>query len=47
MGLVAGAAIGLLFGLMLEQLALGVVIGAAIGLIGGATLHAVSRPPSG
>jgi uncharacterized membrane protein len=43
-GLAIGAAIGMIFGLMLfENLALGYVIGAAVGLIMGAAIDAHER----
>jgi uncharacterized membrane protein len=43
-GLAIGAAIGMIFGLMLfENLALGCVIGAAVGLIMGAAIDAHER----
>jgi uncharacterized membrane protein len=43
-GLAVGAAIGMIFGLMLfENLALGCAIGAALGLIVGAAIDAYNR----
>lgn len=45
-GVATGAAIGLLFGIMLEQIALGLTIGAGIGLLAGASLTAVAATPA-
>ena len=47
-GLAIGAAIGMIFGLMLfENLALGCVIGAAVGLVMGAAIDAQGRHETG
>lgn len=45
-GVVAGGAIGLLVGILLEQLAPGLVIGAAIGLLVGASASAITATPA-
>lgn len=45
-GVATGAAIGLLFGIMLEQIALGLTIGAAIGLVAGTSLTAAVATPA-
>lgn len=42
-----GASIGLIFGLMLGQFALGLVFGAALGLVAGTTLTTASVVPAG
>ena len=46
MGVVGGAAIGTLVGILLEQLALGLIGGAAIGLVVGASATAVAATPA-
>ena len=45
-GLATGAAIGLIFGLMLNQLVWGLIIGASIGLVFGLALAYTGRKAS-
>lgn len=44
-GVAGGAAIGLVIGILLEQLPLGLTVGAAIGLLAGASLTAATATP--
>jgi len=45
-GLAIGAALGMIFGLMLNQLVWGLIIGASIGLIFGSTIESDRRKAS-
>jgi hypothetical protein len=46
-GLGLGAALGLVFGLMLRQLPLGLAVGASVGLVAGAISRSARSVPSG
>lgn len=45
-GVVTGAAIGMLFGIMLQELVLGLIVGAAVGLLAGASGTAATATPA-